>query len=117
MLQALPHTALWHRLEKEGRLIEKDGNINQTTLMNFVPTRPVEDIAKEYVEAFQALYEPHRYLDRVYRYFLKLGTPRVKPAAQLPEWVVVAVRWSSNKLFQVWLMPICGIRLQSCWSS
>jgi radical SAM superfamily enzyme YgiQ (UPF0313 family) len=89
MLQALPHTALWHRLDKEGRLIEKDGNINQTTLMNFVPTRPVEDIAKEYVEAFQALYEPHRYLDRVYRYFLKLGTPRVKPAAQLPEWVVV----------------------------
>jgi radical SAM superfamily enzyme YgiQ (UPF0313 family) len=89
MLQALPHTALWHRLDTEGRLIEKDGNINQTTLMNFVPTRPVEDIAKEYVEAFQALYEPHRYLDRVYRYFLKLGTPRVKPAAQLPEWVVV----------------------------
>jgi radical SAM superfamily enzyme YgiQ (UPF0313 family) len=89
MLQALPHTALWHRLDREGRLIEKDGNINQTTLMNFVPTRPVEDIAKEYVEAFQALYEPHRYLDRVYRYFLKLGAPRVKPAAQLPEWLVV----------------------------
>lgn len=89
MLQALPHTALWHRLEKEGRLRAKDGNINQTTLMNFVPTRPVEDIAREYVDAFRQLYEAEQYLDRVYRYFLKLGAPRVKPAFKLPEWVVV----------------------------
>lgn len=89
MLQALPHTALWHRLQKEGRLLADGGNINQTTLMNFVPTRPVEDIAKEYVDAFCYLYEPRIYLDRVYRYFLKLGAPRVKPRFQWPEWAVV----------------------------
>lgn len=89
MLQALPHTALWHRLQREGRLIADGGNINQTTLMNFVPTRPVEDIAKEYVDAFSHLYAPDTYLDRVYRYFLKLGAPRVKAAFQWPEWVVV----------------------------
>ncbi|MBF2097445.1 MAG: DUF4070 domain-containing protein, partial [Gloeomargaritaceae cyanobacterium C42_A2020_066] len=89
MLQALPNTALWHRLEKEGRLRTQEGNINQTTLMNFVPTRPVEEIAEEYVVAFRALYEPVQYLNRVYRYFLKLGVPRVQPKAKLPEWVVV----------------------------
>jgi radical SAM superfamily enzyme YgiQ (UPF0313 family) len=89
MLQALPHTALWHRLEKEGRLLDERGNINQTTLMNFVPTRPVEEIALEYVEAFRALYEPKKYLDRVYRYFLKLGAPQVHPPFQWPKWVVV----------------------------
>lgn len=89
MLQALPNTALWHRLEKEGRLRAKDGNINQTTLMNFVPTRPVEEIAREYVDAFRQLYEPVQYLNRVYRYFLKLGAPRVRPAFKMPEWVVV----------------------------
>jgi radical SAM superfamily enzyme YgiQ (UPF0313 family) len=89
MLQALPHTALWHRLQREGRLIADGGNINQTTLMNFVPTRPVEDIAKEYVDAFSYLYAPDIYLDRVYRYFLKLGAPRVKGSFQWPEWVVV----------------------------
>jgi len=89
MLQALPHTALWHRLEKEGRLIQGSGNINQTTLMNFVPTRPVEEIAQEYVEAFSALYEPRQYLDRVYRYFLKLGAPKVQTPFQWPQWVVV----------------------------
>ncbi|GAB4214467.1 MAG: hypothetical protein OHK0012_12560 [Synechococcales cyanobacterium] len=89
MLQALPHTALWHRLDKEGRLIAKDGNINQTTLMNFIPTRPVEDIAQEYVDAFCQLYEPHQYLNRVYRYFLKLGAPRVKTPFKWPEWVIL----------------------------
>ncbi len=89
MLQALPHTALWHRLAKEGRLIAKDGNINQTTLMNFVPTRPVEDIAHEYVDAFCQLYEPHKYLDRVYRYFLKLGPPRVRSSFRFPDPVVL----------------------------
>lgn len=90
MLQALPNTALWHRLEKEGRLREgKDGNINQTTLMNFEPTRPIEDIAYEYVDAFWRLYDPHQYLDRIYRCFLKLGAPKAHPPAKMPSWVDV----------------------------
>jgi radical SAM superfamily enzyme YgiQ (UPF0313 family) len=84
MLQALPDTGLWHRLTKEGRLRSGNGNINQTSLINFVPTRPVEEIAREYVEAFCALYEPNAYLDRVYRYYLKIGAPRVKPPDQPP---------------------------------
>jgi radical SAM superfamily enzyme YgiQ (UPF0313 family) len=76
MLQALPNTALWHRLEKEGRLIHEGGNGNQTTLMNFVPTRPIEDIAREYIDAFWQLYEPKTYLDRTFRHFMKIGIPR-----------------------------------------
>ena len=73
MLQALPNTALWHRLEREGRLLNSAANINQTTLMNFVPTRAIEDIATEYVEAFWQLYEPKAYLNRIFRYYMKLG--------------------------------------------
>jgi radical SAM superfamily enzyme YgiQ (UPF0313 family) len=87
MLQALPNTALWHRLEKEGRLQDKDGNINQTTLMNFIPTRPLEDIAQEYVEAFWELYDAESYLDRTYRCFLMMGAPKVKAPSKLPSWV------------------------------
>ena len=69
MLQALPDTALSHRLAKEGRLRgTADGNINQTTLMNFVPTRPLEEIAVEYMDAFDELYEPSKFLDRTYRH-------------------------------------------------
>lgn len=81
MLQALPNTALWHRLEKEGRLLDgKEGNINQTTLTNFIPTRPIEDIAREYVDAFWQLYEPKCFLGRVYRHYLAMRPkPELKP--------------------------------------
>lgn len=92
MLQALPNTGLWHRLDKEGRLLAEGENINQhttnqTMLMNFIPTRPVEEIAAEYIQAFRTLYEPERYLDRTYKCFLKLGAPRSKTPFKTPELV------------------------------
>jgi len=89
MLQALPDTALWHRLEKEGRLRGKVANINQTTLMNFVPTRPLEEITREYVNAFWELYDPMTYLNRTYRHFLKLGTPKHKSKLRSVSWTVI----------------------------
>lgn len=89
MLQALPDTALWLRLEKEGRLRGQVGNINQTTLMNFIPTRPLEEITREYVESFWKLYDPAAYLDRTYRHFLKMGTPKHKSSLRKVSWVSV----------------------------
>jgi radical SAM superfamily enzyme YgiQ (UPF0313 family) len=92
MLQALPNTGLWHRLEKEGRLLQDKAaakGVNQTNLLNFVPTRPIRDIANEYVDAFCSLYEPKAYMDRVYSYYLKVGRPRwhafLKPRGGLPK--------------------------------
>ena len=87
MLQALPNTALWYRLEKEERLYERNGDGNQTTLMNFVPTRSLEEIAHEYVDAFWQLYDPEKYLDRTLRHFMKLGNPKhskkIQPSGKL----------------------------------
>ena len=82
MLQALPNTALWYRLEKEGRLIQDRADakgVNQTNLLNFVPTRPIRQIGLEYVDAFCRLYEPNAYIARVTRYYRKMGRPRWKP--------------------------------------
>ncbi|MCP2731278.1 B12-binding domain-containing radical SAM protein [Limnofasciculus baicalensis] len=86
MLQALPNTALWHRLTKEGRLLEGNGeaNIHQGTLTNFIPTRPLEDIAHEYVKCFWELYEPKRYLGRVYRHCLTMKPRPHKKAFKMP---------------------------------
>ncbi|NJP12599.1 MAG: DUF4070 domain-containing protein, partial [Leptolyngbyaceae cyanobacterium RU_5_1] len=93
MLQALPDTALWHRLAKEGRLRSQLSTGNQTALMNFVPTRPLEDIAREYIEAFWELYEPARFLDRAYRHYRLLGEAtypkKGKSATKKLNWVTV----------------------------
>jgi hypothetical protein len=93
MLQALPDTALWHRLKKEGRLRIESANINQTTLMNFVPTRPLEEIANEYIDAFWRLYDPACFLDRTYRHYRILGEatyPKKEKAAKKKlNWVVI----------------------------
>jgi radical SAM superfamily enzyme YgiQ (UPF0313 family) len=83
ILQALPNTALWHRLEREGRLVGSGGDGHQMALMNFTPTRPVEEIAREYVDAFCTLYEPRRFIDRVYRHFLHMAPPPCPTPAKL----------------------------------
>ncbi len=88
MLQALPSTALWDRLEKEGRLLNGSANINQTTLMNFVPTRKIEDIANEYVNAFWKLYDPANYLGRVFRYYMMLGSVQNSKSLR-PSWKTI----------------------------
>jgi radical SAM superfamily enzyme YgiQ (UPF0313 family) len=74
ILQAPPNTALWERLKKEQRLIEGNSHPtgDQNTLMNFVPTRPIADIAREYVAGFWMLYEPQDYLKRCLQQCLKI---------------------------------------------
>jgi radical SAM superfamily enzyme YgiQ (UPF0313 family) len=77
ILQALPNTALWHRLRAEQRLIEGHNGIvevgDQNTLMNFTPTRSIDEIAKDYVEGFWELYEPSHYLRRCLQQCLRIG--------------------------------------------
>ncbi|HEY9697422.1 MAG TPA: DUF4070 domain-containing protein [Trichocoleus sp.] len=88
MLQALPGTALWQRLEKEGRLRTEGEEVSgkQITLMNFVPTRPLEEIAREFVTCFRELYEADRYLARVYRHYLTMKPiPHQKKKPQMLE--------------------------------
>lgn len=92
MLQALPGTALWQRLEREGRLRAGQTAVTgkQITLMNFVPTRPLEEIAREYINCFWELYEPDRYLARVYRHYLNMKPlPHKKKKPQMLELVEI----------------------------
>ncbi|MCT7955790.1 DUF4070 domain-containing protein [Laspinema palackyanum] len=62
--------------------------MNQTTLMNFIPTRPLEEIAREYIEGFWQLYDPQRYLDRTYRHFMIMGKPR-NPVMRRMNWPTI----------------------------
>jgi len=68
ILQALPTTALWTRLEKEQRLLSDMGDGISTKPMNFIPSRPATEIIEEYVDANWQLYEPKPYLNRIFRH-------------------------------------------------
>lgn len=80
MLGALHNTALWTRLEQEGRLIEEviEGEhfTTQLSLMNFVPTRPIQEITREFIDAFWNLYEPLPYLKRAFAHFSRITGKR-----------------------------------------
>jgi hypothetical protein len=69
---------------KEDRLIENysDHTGDANTLMNFVPTRPISEITKEYVESLWSLYEPRRYLKRCLDQCLNISNFKQKPEKQ-----------------------------------
>jgi radical SAM superfamily enzyme YgiQ (UPF0313 family) len=78
LLQALQNTALWTRLEREGRLTEGLGTFHQGEIMNFIPTRSVFEITTEYIDAFWQMYEPMPYLKRAFRCFRMMNGWRSK---------------------------------------
>ncbi len=88
ILQALPNTALWQRLQQEQRLIEGFGVTevgDQNSLMNFVPTRPMAEVALEYLEAIWIMYEPSNYLRRCFEHCLGITTnPRLQQNMYFP---------------------------------
>jgi radical SAM superfamily enzyme YgiQ (UPF0313 family) len=83
ILQPLPNTRLWKRLENEGRLLlGKTSGDFYGMKFNYLPTRPQEEILEEFVRGLDLLYEPSRYLARVYRYFLTMRPTRRALARQ-----------------------------------
>ena len=73
VLQAAPFSSLWNRLEREGRLRGDVGDDGGTfSALNYEPDRPEAEIMQEYVDAWDYLYEPSRYLARAYRYYLAM---------------------------------------------
>lgn len=103
LLGALPNTAMWTRLQQEGRLIDGLGKYftSQKSLMNFVPTRPMTEIVNEFIAAFWNLYEPLPYLKRTFRNFQKMPGWRHKYNRNLTqaEWrFFMAICWRQGIL-------------------
>jgi radical SAM superfamily enzyme YgiQ (UPF0313 family) len=83
LLQVGPGTDLWNRMEAEGRLrwTGYDENLgNQTGLINFVPTRPLEEIVGEFIRLYDVLYDPEFFLDRTFKHFSKMKPSGIKKA-------------------------------------
>lgn len=86
LLQAGPGTELWDRLAREGRLLPSSYEhlSNQTGLLNFVPTRPQEEIAEEFIRLYDLLYDPGFYLKQTLGHFLDMEPLKVKKPFSLP---------------------------------
>ncbi|MBW4613994.1 MAG: B12-binding domain-containing radical SAM protein [Desmonostoc vinosum HA7617-LM4] len=83
LLQAFHNTSMWTRLQQEGRLLDGLATGYQGTLMNFQPTRPLEEIVTEFINCFWNLYEPLSYLKRTYRHFTLMAGRRPAIKRQL----------------------------------
>ena len=65
MLNALPDTQLWKRLEKEGRLLGDDATGNNTiATVNFVPKMDVDTLIAGYQRIMRTIYKPSEYYRR-----------------------------------------------------
>src|SRR5689334_17672315 len=65
MLNALPDTQLWKRLEREGRLLGADATGNNTiATVNFIPKMDVETLVKGYQRIMRTIYKPSEYYRR-----------------------------------------------------
>lgn len=81
LLQPAPNTRLWQRLEQEGRLLAKQfiesPNADSIGVSSFfIPNRPEEEIIAEYLKVWTTVYEPRRFLERSYRFFLEMRPTR-----------------------------------------
>jgi radical SAM superfamily enzyme YgiQ (UPF0313 family) len=64
MLQAIPRTPLYERLQRDGRLVEDDPNCN------FVPAQMSRDeLRRGYWDLVKRLYTPEAYLDRYFKVY------------------------------------------------
>ncbi|MGZ3455587.1 MAG: B12-binding domain-containing radical SAM protein, partial [Polyangiales bacterium] len=90
LLTALPETALWRRLEREGRLRDhSDGDAFARP--NFVPTMPERDLVAGYAKLLAELYAPEAYFGRSAALVDRIGAP-AHPTRFLADDVLVALR-------------------------
>lgn len=96
LLDPLPNTRLWRRLEQEGRLhagADGKGALDGTqSTLSYVPKRPASDIVAEQRRAWDYLYEPSRFFSRCYRYFGELGSNRPASGSKPGKFVPPAPR-------------------------
>lgn len=90
LLTALPGTALWRRLEREGRLRgHSDGDAFARP--NFAPTMAERELVEGYAKLLADLYAPKSYFGRSAALVDAIGAP-AHPTPLLVEDVVIALR-------------------------
>jgi radical SAM superfamily enzyme YgiQ (UPF0313 family) len=81
LLNALKGTDLYHRLEREGRLIRESTGNNTDLTLNFMPQLPRDQLIAEYRRVVSTLYDPslNHYFDRCLTMFKHLKVTDHRP--------------------------------------
>lgn len=77
LMQVLPNTRLWTRMEEEGRL--RKGVTTGDTVglpLNYEPLRDTSELLREYQDAWRRLYDPAAFLGRLERYYTRMRPTR-----------------------------------------
>jgi radical SAM superfamily enzyme YgiQ (UPF0313 family) len=65
MLMAPPDTRLWHRLEKENRLLPTGTGDNTDGTTNFIPQMDINTLVNGYKHILHSIYSPKHYYERI----------------------------------------------------
>ncbi len=65
LLNAMPGTLLFRRLQSENRLLESPTGDNMDGSLNFIPKMNTQSLLDGYRRVVQTIYSPHHYLERV----------------------------------------------------
>jgi len=84
VLTALPQTRLWHRLKKEGRLLNETSGNNTEAVINFEPKMGKEKLLSGYKSILARIYSPKEYYERIHT-LLDQYSPKVKSKMRWPE--------------------------------
>ena len=103
MLNALPDTQLWKRLEKEGRLLGDDATGNNTiATVNFIPKMDVDKLITGYQRIMRTIYKPSEYYRRALDSLQR--TPQEIPEAHQYHGIKAGRHLCASRSSWAWLM-------------
>ncbi len=79
LLNALPETQLWRRLEREGRLLATSTGNNTDGSLNFIPKMDRQRLAAGYQFILQTIYSPKEYYRRALDSLERIGVCSPEP--------------------------------------
>ena len=89
LLEALPGTQLYHRLLREGRIVDEGNGNNMDCTLNFIPKMDPQRLVEGYRSILQRIYQPDAYYERARR-FLAQYTPAYRPHHSFSDYVTLA---------------------------
>jgi radical SAM superfamily enzyme YgiQ (UPF0313 family) len=107
LLQALPGTQLFSRLEKEGRILSHATGNNVTAALNFIPKLDRELLIEGYRSLVKRLYSPNMYYRRIRRFLSEYR----------PQGPRFHLSWCDVKAFlkSLWIMGVWSRGRREYW--